>query len=146
MLERHGNHPCWQWQHADVGEYLSISDLHALVAPRPLVVETGKIDETFSYFVIPFAADKQVAERSRGLPEDAHRFVHYLHYDQHHFHVGDLDPVVAVERNLRAPVEVGSLRFNYRYADWQLDPEHRGRLRYPLHVPVGRRGPRGRPP
>ena len=61
----HGNHPCWRWLNADVREYVDTSDFYALTAPRPLIVETGKVDFTFSQFPQPFASDKQVLRRSR---------------------------------------------------------------------------------
>jgi dienelactone hydrolase len=92
----HGNHnhPCWKWMHADMREYIDTSDLHALIAPRPLIVETGRQDTTYSTISTPFASDKQVARRSRlAYGSDASKFVHYLHYDHHNYHVGDIDTV-----------------------------------------------------
>jgi dienelactone hydrolase len=84
------NHPCWKWMHADMREYIDTSDLHALIAPRPLIVQTGRQDTTFSTISTPFASDKQVARRSRvAYGSDASNFVHYLHYDHHFYHVGD---------------------------------------------------------
>src|SRR5439155_1056208 len=56
----HGNHACWRWLHGDVREYLDTSDLHALIAPRPLVVETGRDDATFSDHLPPYTADLEV--------------------------------------------------------------------------------------
>jgi hypothetical protein len=92
----HGNHPCWQWRYADIREYIDASDLHALTAPRALVVQTGLMDFTYSDFEAPFAADKQVARRSRSAfaGADALNFVHYLHYDAHHYHFGALNPTL----------------------------------------------------
>jgi hypothetical protein len=84
------NHPCWKWMHADMREYIDTGDLHALIAPRPLIVQTGRQDTTYSTISTPFASDKQVARRSRAAyGSDARNFVHYLHYDHHNYHVGD---------------------------------------------------------
>ncbi|MBL8934325.1 MAG: prolyl oligopeptidase family serine peptidase [Archangium sp.] len=85
-----GNHPCFGWQHADSTQYLTSSDLHALIAPRALVVETGARDWVFSATSTPFAQALQVTRRSREAwaPEQGAGFLHYLHDDFHHFHVG----------------------------------------------------------
>jgi hypothetical protein len=100
----HGNHDCWQWLNADIREYVDISEYYALTAPRPLVIETGKADGTFSSFKPPFAADKQVARRSRiAYGDDAANLYHYLHYDEHHFHVGDVNPSHPSESGVRLP-------------------------------------------
>ena len=84
----------WDVMHAD------ISDYHALTAPRPLIVETGKIDGTYSrvrnqFFCdnyAPFAGDKTVARRARVAYDgnDRKKFIHYLHYHGHTYHVGDV--------------------------------------------------------
>lgn len=100
----HGNHPCWQWLHADIREYVDTADFYALTAPRPLIIETGKVDPTFSQFSPPFAADKQVLRRTRvAYGGEIGNVAHYLHYDQHHYHVGDVNPAHASEANLRVP-------------------------------------------
>lgn len=105
VLALHGNHECWRWRHADVREYLGVSDLHALIAPRPLLVETGKTDGLFSSLPVPFGSDKQVMRRSRvAYGADASAIAHYLHYDVHHYHVGDVDPTKVVEAGVRVPV------------------------------------------
>lgn len=90
VLRISGNHPCFIWQHADSTKYFTTSDLHALIAPRALVVETGARDWVFSTTSTPFAQDLQVTRRSREawVPEQGVGFLHYLHDDFHHFHVG----------------------------------------------------------
>lgn len=90
VLRISGNHPCFVWQHADSTRYFTTSDLHALIAPRRLVVETGARDWVFSTTSTPFAQDLQVTRRSREAwaPEQGAGFLHYLHDDFHHFHVG----------------------------------------------------------
>ena len=100
---------------------MSVSDLHALTAPRLLVVETGKVDGIYSSFAEPFASDKQVARRSRvAYGAQSASFLHYLHYDVHHYHVGDLDPYSAVERYIHLPSETRpTVRFSLT---WQTDP------------------------
>ncbi len=94
LLYRH-NHPCWRWIHADLPMYFSLSDWHALIAPRPLIVQTGLADSTFSACLPPSAADKQVLRRSRAAyGEEARFLVHYLHCGldhepAHRLRVGD---------------------------------------------------------
>jgi hypothetical protein len=78
-----------------------------LIAPRTLVVETGRSDWTYSDFAEPFAGDKQVARRSRSAFADAPaNFVHYLHYDEHHYHFGDVNPSWPSELGLRVPTDL----------------------------------------
>jgi dienelactone hydrolase len=98
------NHPCWQWLHGDVREYVDTADFYALTAPRPLIVQTGKVDRTFSALSPPFAADKQVARRVRtAYGGETANFLHYLHYDGHRYHVGDVNPTHATEADVRIP-------------------------------------------
>jgi hypothetical protein len=93
VMDLNGNHPCYRWDHADIHEYLDVSDWEALIAPRPLVVETGLRDPVFSPLDPPFSADKQVTRRARAAyGPDAGNLIHYLHYDQHAFHVGGKNP------------------------------------------------------
>jgi hypothetical protein len=104
VMLHNGAHACWQWVHADMREYLDASDLHALIAPRPCIVETGKVDTTFSQRDPPFSSDKQVARRVRAAYGcEAQSFVHYLHYDAHHYHVGGANPSQGTEREIRTP-------------------------------------------
>jgi len=109
VMDRHGNHRCYRWLNADIHEYLDVSDYLALVAPRPFVVETGRVDPTFSSLTSPFASDKQVLNRGYCAysPQQA-QLIHYLHYDQHHWHVGDVDPInLARPRGVMACVVTG---------------------------------------
>jgi hypothetical protein len=93
VLYWHGNHPCWEWLNANIRDYIDVSDLQSLVAPRPLIVESGKIDFIFSGRPEPFATDKEVLRRTRAAYADTpDRLLHYLHYDGHHYHVGDIEP------------------------------------------------------
>ncbi len=114
----HGNCPCWRWRHADLREYVDVSDFYALTAPRPLLIQTGKRDDTFSAFRSPFAADKQVVRRARAA-YGAGPLVHYLHYDAHHWHAGDVNPTRATERGVRSPALGEPARPGL--LDWQLD-------------------------
>jgi len=96
------NHPCWRWLNADIREYVDVSDYFALVAPRPLVIETGKYDYTYSMW--GHAPDKQVARRVRVAYSNApSNFLHYLHHDQHRYKVGDVN---SAEQYVRVPSEV----------------------------------------
>jgi hypothetical protein len=83
VMLHHGNCPCWRWRHAELREYVDVSDFYALTAPRPLLIQTGKADHIFSAFRPPFAADKQVVRRAR-VAYGAGPLVHYLHDDAHH--------------------------------------------------------------
>lgn len=104
VMKYNGNHPCWGWTNAEIREYLDVSDLLALAAPRPMVLQTGRKDFTFSRLAAPFAGDVQIARRVRAAyGSQSGRFVHYLHYDQHHYHVGDVNPSSATERWLQVP-------------------------------------------
>ncbi len=106
-----GSHPCWQWQHADIREYVDISDYFALNVPRPLLIETGKQDYTFSWRNPPFSSDKQVARRNlASYSAEATQFNLYLHYDQHHYHVGDINPTSATEQGVSVPDELEPLQ------------------------------------
>jgi hypothetical protein len=90
------DHSCWRWLNADILEYVDISDYYCLIAPRPFVLETGKKDDTYSHFDPHYAGDKQVARRIRvAYGSDVDKFVHYLHYDGHAYHVGDINPLVS---------------------------------------------------
>jgi Prolyl oligopeptidase family len=118
-------HTCGNWVYADNLEYVDTSDYHALIAPRPLIVQTGKLDTVYSTFISPFVGDKAVARRSRiAYGNDVDKFIHYLHYDGHAYHIGEMngnpDPTALYEQNVRvpnviSPVSLGSLA-------WQTDP------------------------
>ena len=101
VVQYHGNHPCWMWINGNIREFVDTTLFHALRAPAPLVVLTGKIDGTYSSFNPPFAADKQVLRRSHLAYNVAApgNIVHYLHFDQHRWHAGavPLPPVPAGE-------------------------------------------------
>lgn len=117
IMTSHGNHPCWRLRHADLRDYVSVSDLHGLLPEGFLVVETGKQDGLFSSHDPPWAGDKQVLRRSRVVfPGPPSRLVHFLHYDQHRLHFGGKNPSMpAAEQGLRVPVSIAPP------GDWQHD-------------------------
>jgi hypothetical protein len=44
----------------------------------------------------PWASDKQVLSRARdAYGPDGAKLIHYLHYDEHHWHAGDINPTNA---------------------------------------------------
>jgi len=91
VMAGHGNHPCWRWLAGDPLDWLSVSDLHALIAPRPLVVETGAADVEFSAFRPPFVDGKEVVRRSRAAYADApSQLALYLHDGGHEYRFGDV--------------------------------------------------------
>jgi hypothetical protein len=103
VMLQNGNCPCWRWINADVREYVDVSDFHALTAPRPLLIQTGRRDGTFSRSLAPFAGDRQVVRRAL-VAYGKGPLAHYLHYDGHHYHVGGLNPSRATERGVRVPL------------------------------------------
>jgi acetyl esterase/lipase len=104
VMQYHGNHECWRWLNADIHEYVDTSDFYCLTAPRPLIIQTGKRDPTYSSFNPPFASDKQVVRRARVAYGKNGPLYHYLHYDEHHWHVGSVNPRQKTERGVRVPV------------------------------------------
>ncbi|MFN0122227.1 MAG: alpha/beta hydrolase family protein [Blastocatellia bacterium] len=116
LLKYRYSHGCWNWAWADIREYIDGADLFTLIAPRPLIIESGKLDEIYSGYSLlnaaalsgltgegdwqsektyvqnlrPFATDKEIARRVRaGYGAEAGNFTHYLHYDEHFYHFGD---------------------------------------------------------
>ncbi|MCU1277028.1 MAG: hypothetical protein JWM53_574 [bacterium] len=90
VMAGNGNHACWNWLVGNPLDYFSVADLHALVAPRPLLVETGLFDDKFSRFWPPFVDGKEVTRRSRAAFADAPgAFVVYLHDAGHAYRFGD---------------------------------------------------------
>jgi dienelactone hydrolase len=119
VLKFYGSHGCWNWHYADIREYIDDADLCALIAPRALLIETGKQDYVFSIYQPPFASDKQVARRVRAAYNDAPtQFIHYLHFENHYFRAGDYNaqiPEIWVRVPLRiAPAFPGDMA-------WQTD-------------------------
>ena len=99
------DHPCWRWQHGDVREYVDSSDYFSLIAPRPLLIETGKQDFTYSQRNPPYSSDMQVFRRTMAAfnSADVDAFNLYLHYDQHRYHVGDINPTSPTQQGVQAP-------------------------------------------
>ena len=103
VMYHDGNHPCWRWMNSNIREHVDTAVIHGLIIPRLLIVETGQQDQTYSKHNPPFSADKQVMRRTREYGQYFHlnkdgnqgpfdlNIFHYLHYDVHHYHVGDID-------------------------------------------------------
>jgi len=105
----HGNHPCWRWMNAEVREYIDDSDLLALMAPRPLIVVTGRADFTYSDFPEPYASDMEVMRRARvAYGGEVGNVIHYLDYDGHRYHVGDINPTLPEQAATTGPRPPGS--------------------------------------
>jgi len=90
VMAWNANHPCWEWEHADIREYVDMSDYLSLVAPRRAIVQSGQFDYTFSLRQPPFAADKQVVRRARSAWATPSRPLHHLHDEGHVLRVGDI--------------------------------------------------------
>lgn len=96
-------HRCWAWNNSDIRDYIETSDLHALMAPRKVVFQTGDHDPTFSAGgnSAPFAKEKLIARRAlTAYGDDGANYIHYLHrYNAdwgrdglHLFRYGDVFP------------------------------------------------------
>jgi dienelactone hydrolase len=121
VIEHHGNHGCWGWVHASIGEYIDVSDLYALRAPLPLVVETGTFDGTFSSLKPAFSADRQVLRRVRAAyGAEVGSVRHVAHGGQHVLRFGEASQESPQPKGLAvfatngpsSPADVG----------WQTDP------------------------
>jgi hypothetical protein len=123
-------HQCHAWIYANNLEYIDTSDYHALIAPRPLIVETGNFDATYSkmkpYY---FSGDKTVTRRSRLAFQDSvndHKFIHFMFSGGHEFHFGDSYPIPGPRpplfnnpQYMRIPSEIGPTHAND--IEWQID-------------------------
>jgi hypothetical protein len=132
VLKYLGSHGCWNWSFADIREYIDQADLFALMAPRPLVVGTGKQDDIFSHFpqnqhMLPsispgsanFAGDKQVLRRARAAyDDDVNKCIHYLHGIGHSYRTG----VTALNASIDPTGEV-----HLRHA-LRIEPQYFGEL------------------
>lgn len=121
-IDRNPVHKCWQLTsgHGDLREYINVTDLQAMAAPRPFVLQTGRADITFCSATPPFANDKQAARRARAAyGDDVENFVHYLHFDEHRYHVGG-PSLGMVEQGIRQPVIIEPA--SPLDVAWQADP------------------------
>jgi hypothetical protein len=65
---------------------------------------------------------------------EAGNVIHYLHYDQHRFHVGDINPTQPTEWGIRIPESIAPTA---PYSiDWQVDPR-RYEMRATLFDAIG---------
>lgn len=90
VMAWNANHPCWEWNHADIREYVDMSDYLSLVSPRRAIVQTGQIDYTFSLRQPPFSADKQIVRRALSAWETSSRPIHHVHDEGHVLRFGDI--------------------------------------------------------
>src|SRR5260221_7673771 len=93
-----------------------------MVAGRTMVRETGKIDGCYSDLAAPFMSAKQVIRRAQpAFDALGGRLVHYLHFDEHRFHVGELEPGGAEPLGVLTPALDRPETANVWATDWQLD-------------------------
>jgi dienelactone hydrolase len=119
VLKYNNSHGCWLWHYADIREYIDSSELFALIAPRPLIIETGRQDTIYACSGFFFAGDKQIARRVRAAyGNDVQRFVHYLHNDAHYYRAGDYSNAQA-EAWVRTPSRIAP--FGAGDQSWQMD-------------------------
>lgn len=122
MVLLHGNHPCWKWAHGDTTEFVEMSDFFSLNAPRRLVVESGKLDWTYSSYAFPYALDKESAWRGRvAYGDQAASFVHYIHSSDHQFRVGDSSMDNPYPMYIQVPQQVAPPGTRRRSVDWEVD-------------------------
>jgi len=71
----------------------------------------------------PFSGDKQVARRSRSAYFGKEKFfVHFLHYDVHRWHAGDINPTdVDADRYIRVPDKIAPDPNNPYDTIWETD-------------------------
>jgi len=133
VMDVQDTHFCYRWNHAYINEYLSVSDWQALIAPRPLVVETGRYDQTFSKHNPPFSGDKQITRRARAAyGTKSASLVHYLHSGGppgvhaggHDFKVGDESvataaaPTYVTAAAVTAPIAPGDMAWQTDLPPW----------------------------
>ena len=117
-------HRCWQWINGDLREYVDASDFLALIAPRPLILETGRDDSTYSGFKPKFAGDKQSARRARAAyGSDRSQFVHYLHTRGHQYNAGGTDLCRDSRSQVGVQIPVITEPAALGDATWQTDPQ-----------------------
>lgn len=122
LTSLHGNHRCWMWQRADVRDYLDPSDLHAMVAPRVLIRETGARDYTYSDVATPFSADKEVIRRAQpAFDALGGHLIHYIHFDGHAFHVGRYCPAIDATKGVTEPIEAAPDAASPWLTGWDTD-------------------------
>ncbi|HEY2900041.1 MAG TPA: hypothetical protein VGL59_05675, partial [Polyangia bacterium] len=122
VMQLHGNHPCFNWLRGSVREYFDPSDLHALVAPRTLIRETGAVDTVYSNSTWPYASAKQVVRRAQpAFDALGGTLLHYLHDGAHLFCVGDTTSGAATAGGVTAPMETAPSASDPSPTDWESD-------------------------
>jgi hypothetical protein len=107
-----------------VTEFVDMSDYLALIAPRKLLLETGKKDYTFSWYAMPFAVEKENAWRARiAYGAESGNFVHYLHSGEHQYRVGDASDQTPDPAYIQVPQLIAPPGVRKRPVDWELDGE-----------------------
>ncbi|HEX3693977.1 MAG TPA: dienelactone hydrolase family protein [Polyangia bacterium] len=123
VMQLHGNHPCFDWLRGNVREYFDPSDLHALVAPRTLIRETGAVDTVYSNSTWPYASAKQVIRRAQpAFDALGGTLLHYLHDGAHLFCVGDTTSGAATAAGVTAPMETAPSASEASPTAWESDP------------------------
>jgi hypothetical protein len=122
MMGLHGNHPCWRWAHGETLEFVETSDLLGMIAPRRLILESGKGDYTYSSYSAPYAVEKENAWRARiAYGEESGHLVHYLHSGAHQYRVGDSSDDDPYPAFIQVPQVVGPPGVRRRSPDWEVD-------------------------
>jgi dienelactone hydrolase len=119
-----GVHPCWMWTHGDPREFVDTSDYVALMAPRPVILESGKWDWLYSNYSLPYAVQKEHAWRSRiAYGDDSAHFIHYLHSGGHEYRVGDVGTDSPEPAYIQVPRVTAPPASPKRTIDWAIKGE-----------------------
>jgi dienelactone hydrolase len=122
LMSLHGNHPCWQWMHGDATEFIDMSDYLSLIAPRHVILESGKWDYTYSSYSLPYAVEKENAWRARiAFGDEAANLVHYLHSGGHQYRVGDSSDDSPYPAYIQVPQLIAPPSVHRPSIDWVLD-------------------------
>ncbi|MEA2699697.1 MAG: hypothetical protein QOI66_3968 [Myxococcales bacterium] len=122
VMQLLGNHPCFNWVRGRVREYVDPADLHALVAPRTLIRETGILDTTYSGSAFPFASAKQVVRRAQpAFDALGGTLIHYMHTGAHVFRVGDAAPGFEFGDGVTAPMLAAPVTDDDSSEAWESD-------------------------
>jgi hypothetical protein len=110
--------------HGDATEFVDMSDYLALIAPRHVILESGKIDYTYSSYSAPYAVEKENDWRARiAYGDEAANFVHYLHSARHVYRVGDSSEDSPSPDYIQVAQQIAPPGLRKWSVDWEVDGE-----------------------
>jgi dienelactone hydrolase len=124
LMGPHGNHPCWRWTNGDATEFIDMSDYLSLLAPRAVILETGKFDNTYSSYATPYAVEKENAWRARiAFGSDSANFAHDLHDGAHQYRVSDISDEDPDPSFIQVPQVIAPPGVRKRSPAWEVNGE-----------------------